>query len=286
MPRVLVTGALGNVGREVVLACGALPGLIVRTAERRFEDLRERYAQHETTAFDFTRRETWAPALKDCDYVFLVRPPPLADMSATLNPFVDVAYQNGIKHIVFLSVARASEMKWVPHRKVELNLERHGTAWTLLRPGFFAQNLQDAYRPDIIEDRRLYVPAGHGRVAFLDVRDVGEVAGRIFRDPSSFLGSAFTLTGPEALTFDEVAEMLSAELVQPIRYQAASVAGYAWHLRRRRHLDWVKIAVQTFLHVGLRKGDAEAVDPAVPHLLGKPARRLFDYIRRERSSWL
>jgi len=284
-PRVLVTGALGNVGREVVLACGAAPGLIVRAAERRYEDLRERYPQHETTSFDFTRRETWAPALKDCDCVFLLRPPPLGDMSATLNPFVDVAYQSGIKHIVFLSVMRANEMTWVPHRKVELHLERHGAGWTVLRPGFFAQNLQDAYRRDIVEDGRLYVPAAQGRVAFLDVRDLGEVVSQIFHDPCSFLGKAITLTGPEALSFDEVASVLSGELARPIRYEAASIAGYAWHLRRRRGLNWTQIAVQTFLHVGLRNGDAERVEPALPQVLGKPARRLSEYISRERSSW-
>jgi uncharacterized protein YbjT (DUF2867 family) len=286
MRRLLVTGALGNVGREVVAACAGAPDLTLRTTARRSQEALEHHPQHESVELDFTRRETWAPALVDCDYVFLMRPPPIGDMDATLKPFVDLAYQCGVEHIVFLSVARADQMKWVPHRKVELHLmERHGKAWTLLRPGFFAQNLQDAYRLDIVEDNRLYVPAGNGRVAFLDVRDAAEVAGLIFREPARFSGEALTLTGPEALTFDDVTSVLSTELGRSIRYQAASIPGYAWHLKSRRRLGWMQTVVQTFLHVGLRKGDAETVDPTIGRLLGKPARTLSDYVRQRAAIW-
>ena len=56
---------------------------------------------------------------------------------------------------------------------------------TLLRPGFFAQNLQDAYRRDIREEPRLHVPAGRGRVAFVDLRDPGEVAAMALIDPAA-----------------------------------------------------------------------------------------------------
>ena len=145
MQRVLVTAALGNVGREVATVCAAR-GFRVRVADRRDAELRERFAQAEVARFDFQDRSTWAAALQDCDFVFLLRPPPISDMGATLNPFVDAAYEAGVKHIVFLSVAGAERMSWVPHRKVELHLARTGRSFSVLRPGFFAQNLQDAYR--------------------------------------------------------------------------------------------------------------------------------------------
>lgn len=131
-----------------------------------------------------------------------------------------------MRHVVFLSVAGAERRSWVPHRKVEVHLEKVGTAWTILRPGFFAQNLADAYKADIVEDHRLYVPAGDGKVAFLDVRDIGAVTAEIFtRD--AFRGRALTLTGPEAVTFSDVARLLTEILATPIRYEPASVLGYA-----------------------------------------------------------
>jgi len=284
MTRVLVTAALGNVGREVAREC-AQRGLTVRVAGRSEAELKARFPALGSVRFDFLDRETWAGALAGCDAVFLLRPPPLGDMTTTLNPFVDAAYAAGARHIVFLSVAGADRMKWVPHRKVELHLESTGPAWTVLRPGFFSQNLQDAYRRDIVEDGRLYVPAADGRVAFLDVRDAAEIAARIFEDPSAFRQKALTLTGPEAIPFARVAELLSGALGTTIRYEPASVLGYVWHLRTKRKLSWMQVIVQTVLHVGLRRGDAEAVEPTVEQLLGRPPRSLADYIAREADVW-
>lgn len=188
-----------------------------------------------------------------------------------------------MRHVVFLSVAGAERRSWVPHRKVEVHLEKVGTAWTILRPGFFAQNLADAYKADIVEDHRLYVPAGDGKVAFLDVRDIGAVTAEIFtRD--AFRGRALTLTGPHAVTFSDVARLLTEILATPIRYEPASVIGYVRHLRRRG-LSWTQCAVQTILHVGLRRGDAEVVDPTVEQILERPPTALRDYIARTSSVW-
>ncbi len=283
-PRVLVTAALGNVGREVAREC-AQRALNVRVVGRSVAELAARFPTFEAARFDFLDRSTWPGALAGCDFVFLLRPPSLGDMDLTLNPFVDAAYAAGVAHIVFLSVAGADRMKWVPHRKVELHLESSGQAWSVLRPGFFAQNLQDAYRRDIVEDARLYVPAGAGRVAFLDVRDAAEVAARIFESPDAFRTKLLTLTGPQAITFDRVAELLTAALGRPIRYRAASVLGYAWHLRFRRKMSWTQVVVQTILHVGLRRGDAERVDSTVEEMLGRKPRSMAEYIEHATSLW-
>ena len=131
----------------------------------------------------------------------------------------------------------------------------------------------------------MYAPAGSGLVAFLDVRDAAEVAARIFTAPREFRGRALTLTGPQALGFAEVAQMLSAALGRSIRYQAASIFGYGWHLHASRALPWAQVAVQTYLHWGLRLGDAAKVDPTVEQVLGRPATSLPRYISRSLAAW-
>jgi uncharacterized protein YbjT (DUF2867 family) len=284
MARILVTTAMGNVGREVAREC-IDRGFDVRVSARDINRLKASYPRQDAARLDFSDRATWSSALSGCDRLFLLRPPPLGDMQTTLNPFVDAAYDAGVGHIVFLSVAGADRMKWVPHRKVELHLMAVDKGWTILRPGFFAQNLEDAYRRDIVEDDRLYVPAGSGRVAFLDVRDVGAVAGLVFQDPGRFQAQALTLTGPSAIGFDEVAAVLSTTLGRPIRYRPASILGYARHLRAARGLPWMQIIVQTFLHVGLRRGDAEQVVPTVEELLGRPPHSLREYVERMAEAW-
>ena len=234
---------------------------------------------------DFQDPTTFTSATEGCTALFLLRPPPIADMKATLNPFVDVARANGVQQVVFLSVAGAGKNKLVPHHAVEVHLGARTGDWTVLRPGFFAQNLGDAYRRDIVEDNRLYVPAGRGRAAFVDVRDVAEIAAGALLEPAPHAGKAYTLTGPAAVSFEEAAAILTEAVARPIRYQPATVAGYALHLRRRG-MPAAQIAVQTILHVGLRFGQAEATDTTLATLLGRPGRTLREYVADHVATWI
>ena len=281
----LITTALGNVGKQVVRACEA-QGLRLRLSDRNPAACTAAYPDHEAVALDFTQPSTWAAAVRGCAQVFLLRPPAISKMEQTLNPFIDTAYAAGVQHIVFMSVAGAERMKWVPHHKVEVKLAACGRRYTLLRPGFFAQNLQDAYLRDINEDNRLYVPAGSGKVAFLDVYDVGDVAARVFAEPAAYAAKALHLTGPEAIMFFDVARLLSEHLNRRVTYRPASVPGYTWHLHHRRRLNWMQVLVQTILHVGLRRGDAESVSPTVKEILGRPPLSMATYIESALDKWL
>ncbi|WP_163989179.1 NAD(P)H-binding protein [Pyxidicoccus caerfyrddinensis] len=282
--RVLVTGALGTVGREVLRALAAR-GIAARAADRSVERARGVLGpEADVVALDFLDARTFQPALAGCDALFLLRPAALSDVKSTLNRLVDMAVAGGIRHLVFLSVAGADTNKLLPHHAVERHLEQSRTGWTLLRPGFFAQNLGDAYRRDIVEDGRIYVPAGSGSVAFVDVRDVAEVAARVFAAPKAHASRAYTLTGPEHFTFLEVAETLTEALGIHVRYQSASMPGYLLHLARRG-LPASQVLVQTVLHAGLRSGQAARVDPTLTRLLGRPGRTVRDYVHDHVSLW-
>jgi uncharacterized protein YbjT (DUF2867 family) len=188
-----------------------------------------------------------------------------------------------VQHIVFLSVAGAETNRLVPHHAVEQALARSG-GWTVLRPGFFAQNFGDAYRRDIVEDGRVYVPAGRGRVAFVDVRDLGDLAARILEAPSAHEQRGYTLTGGEAIDFASAASWLSEALGRRVRYEPASIVGYVRHLRGRG-MPWAQIGVQTVLHAGLRFGQAERVDPTLARLLGRAPRTVREYVQDHRDLW-
>lgn len=273
---ILVTGATGNTGREVrrALRERALP---CRAGVRRPSAPTE-------VALDFRDRATWDDALAGCRGVFLLRPPAIADVEETLLPFVDRARALGAAQVVFLSVAGAEKNRFVPHHAVEAHLQASDSPFTILRPGFFAQNLQDAYREDIRDDDRLFVPAGRGRATFVDLHDVADVAAAAFADPDAHHRAAYTLTGPESLTFAEVARILSEELGRPIRYEPASVPAYLRHLRRRG-LGWGQALVQTTLHLLLRLGQSKTVDPTLERLLGRRPRTLRTYVREHAAVW-
>ena len=279
---VLVTGSSGSVGSAVV-GCLRDRHIRFRICARKPDILLPR-DDVEVVPFDFLDPSTFHDAVRGCDAVFLLRPPAVSNTSTTLNPFLDVAWAQGVRQVVFLSVAGAANNPLVPHHAVENHLQLGPEGWTILRPGFFAQNLGDAYRDDIVHDHRLFVPAGSGRAAFVDVRDVAQVAVDALIDPASHRGRAYTLTGPEALSFADAACILSSELCRKIIYQPATIPAYFSHLRRRK-LPFGQVLVQTILHVGLRFGQAKTVDDTLARLLGKNPRSLRTYVRDHRSLW-
>ena len=209
---ILVTGASGTVGREVVKAL----------VERQ-EPVRAAYRSRpqnvpagvESVALDYDRPETIAPALRGVDTLFL--------LSTTVAPevrVVDEAARAGVKRIVKLSVLGAPEgpfefARW--HRPVEQHIEASGLAWTHLRPNGFMQNLINYKGETIRAQSALYASVGEAAISHVDARDIGAAAARVLTE-SGHEGQAYDLTGGAALTYAEVAEALSAALGRTIRY--------------------------------------------------------------------
>jgi uncharacterized protein YbjT (DUF2867 family) len=283
---VLVTGASGNVGKEVVAALhDKYPDITTRLATRKKQSVSKYETNTETVHLNFRNPDSFSPALQNCSSVFLLRPPDISNTPDTLNKFITSARQADIKQIVFLSVAGAADFILVPHHAVEQQLRRGSDDWTILRAGFFAQNLATAYKEDINQDDRLYLPAGNGEVAFVDLRDVGQVAAHALVTPSEHAGMTYTLTGSKTYTFEEVAQLLSEHVGRMINYDQASVLGYLYHVITRKKLGFLQSLVQTVLHTGLRFGQAKKVDPTLAELLNRKPYDLEDYIRDHKDIW-
>ncbi len=281
---VLVTGSTGNAGSAVV-AAGLARGLAVRAAVRHVSSFQVAGGA-EPVRFDFADAATWDAALSGASGVFLLMPPGLGRLRDTILPFIERVRDRGASPIVYMSVQGAEDSRVLPHRTIETALMDGPKDWTILRPGFFAQNIGGPYRDDIREDSRIILPAGRARVAFLDVRDLGEVAADILAQPDRHLGQAYTLTGQEAPDFAEVAQVLSEEVGRPVRYEPASVPAYLRHLRTGRGLSWPQALLYARLHVGLRWGEGNRPTPDLPRLLGRPPRTVRDYVHDHRDLWL
>lgn len=120
-------------------------------------------------------------------------------------------------------------------------------------------------------------------VSWVDSRDLGEAAALAFvREEAR--DAAWTLTGSDTRTFDEVAETLTRVLGRAIRY-TAPVAGYVWHLRRRRNLSWSETVVYTVLQTAIRMGAENRIDPTLEQVLGRKPRTIADTIRDRAALW-
>ena len=126
--------------------------------------------------------------------------------------------------------------------------------------------------------------AEEGRVAFVDTEDVGAVGARALID-GILDGKAVTLTGSLALSFDNIAVLLSEALNRPIVYKRASIPGFFCHRLFRRGAGLMEAVIITALHTGLRRGDAEVVSPELEAMLGRPATSVAKVITRYLDAW-
>ncbi len=214
---ILVTGAAGTVGGEVVRGLQAA-GAVFKVAyrKRRVEGL-------DGVALDLDRPETIAPALAGCNTVFLLS----NDATPELN-LVRAAPAAGVRRIVKLSVWGAADeafefARW--HRPVERALEASGLRFTFLRPNGFMQNVVNHMGATIREQSAFYQPDGEARISHIDARDIGAVATRVLTEDGHD-GRAYTLSGPEGLTYHEMAATLSSVLGRTITYVPLSPEDY------------------------------------------------------------
>lgn len=262
----LVTGAGGNVGREV---CAELlrRGVPLRAAARDERDAAAVPGGVTWVPFDFMRPETYAAALEGVDRVFLMRPPHMAE-AAAFDSFIVAMRAAGVRQVAFLSLLGVEKNPLVPHHAIEKRLRESGLGWTMVRPAFFMQNLTTTHLADL-RAGCIVVPAGNGRTSFIDVRDIGAVAALTLAE-DGHVGKAYSITGGEALTYDECAALLSEASGRRIVYTRPSGREFARHMAAQGFPpDYVRVMRGIYLVCRLHM--AGRITDELPRLLGRPA---------------
>jgi uncharacterized protein YbjT (DUF2867 family) len=288
MTAVLVTGATGNVG-SAVLDRLLSRGATVRAASFEPLDHPARRAGAERGALqarlDFTDERSWAAAYEGVEVMFLLRPPHLSRPQTQMAPSLEAARDAGVRHLVLLSLQGADRNRVVPHARLEAWLRGSGMTWTFVRPSFFMQNLTTTHVSDVRDRDELLLPAGHGRTAFVDVEDVAAVAAEALLHPAAHVGRAWTPTGPQALTYDEVTRTLSDVLGRRVRYRPASLPRYAAHARRELGMPWAMVAVTAAIYSVARFGGAAGLTDDVRTVTGVEPVSFAQFAAREAGAW-
>jgi uncharacterized protein YbjT (DUF2867 family) len=280
---ILVTGATGNVGAEVVrLLCqDSQP---VKVALRDCNAVNDAFsAEVERVHFDFEKPETFRPAFQDVSKLFLMRPPAVADTKQSINPALDAAKEAGVQQVVFLSIQGAEKNPVVPHAQIESYIQSIGLPYTFLRASFFMQNLSTTHQPDIKNYREIFVPVGNGRTSFIDVRDIAAVAAKTLTE-TGHENQAYELTGGEALDYYEVARIFTKVLGRSIIYTDPSIILFAFRMYQRG-LKPAFILIMIAIYTTARLGLAERVTEDTKNLLQREPISMEKFVEDYQSCW-
>lgn len=269
MNKILVTGATGTVGRKLIrqLRAGGLPFRALVRSHEKGKALDCEYA-----VGDFDQPQTLDSALDGIDALFLNGPggEPLLRQQI---PAIERARAAGVKRIVKLSArgADASSKSAFSrfHGQVERVLADSGVAWSVLRPGSFMQNLL-RNAAVVRSEGKIYGAYQDGRVALVDVEDVAACGLLLLRNDDR-AGRVFTLSGPEAASFPQIAAKLANALGKPVSYEDLPPEQMVAKLKSNG-----TPAAFAEVMVGLMRqyatGAAAEVTSAISELLGRPAR--------------
>ncbi len=273
MDPIVVTGATGSLGGRVarrLAAAGVPQRLLVRDAARA-----PRLPGAEVAVAEYGDPDAVRRALDGALTVLMVSASESPDRVDRHRAFVDAAAAVGVGHLIYTSFAGAAEDAVFTlardHWATEEHIRTSGPAYTFLRDNLYA----DFLRFMVGDDGVLRGPAGDGRAAVVAQDDIADAAAAVLRDPAPHAGRTYDLTGPEALSFAEIAAVLSRVTGRAVRYQPETVTEAYASRASYGAPDWqVDAWVSTYTAVAA--GELATVSPDVEQLTGHPATSLAE----------
>ena len=213
---ILITGASGNVGREVLKQIAAT-GVPVRATFQSVGQAAIAPSGVDIVTMDYNQPETLQKALQGIDRVFLVGPP-TPNLPALERKAIDEIKRSETRCVVKLS-AMGGRGATFPrqHADSEDYILSAGLTYTFLRPNGFMQNFINYNAGTINTQNAFYGSQGEGKVSHIDIRDIAASAVKVLTE-KGHENKAYTLTGPEAISNAQVAEILSDDTGREIKY--------------------------------------------------------------------
>jgi uncharacterized protein YbjT (DUF2867 family) len=282
MKQVLVTGATGKIGRQLVLRLAAYDDIAVRAFVRSAEKAAPlRVGRVVLAQGTFENAQAVSTAVDGIDTLVLITAanPNAADQASAL---LDAAKGAGVRKIVRVSILKAAVDGPTAvtrlHGRTDNEIQTSGLTFTILRPPFFMQNLLFMTAHSIASEGKLYFGIGDGKLGMIDGRDVVDCA-----DQSAVSDThdnqVLTLTGPESISFHDVADRLTNVLGRPVRYVPVLAEAVEQSLRAVGVGEWYAQVMRDLCKAyGENWGDVTT--DSVARVTGHPPRS-FDTFARE-----
>jgi uncharacterized protein YbjT (DUF2867 family) len=273
--RILVTGASGNIGRELVAQLKA------RGADFAVMSSKAGAAR---VHGDFADRASLERAFKGFDTLFLLLPL-VPNKVALAENAIAAAQSAGIRHIVRSSGLGADAQSPGALARLQGTIDAlvagSGIAHTFIRPAGFMQNWVN-FAAAQLKAGTYHAPHGNGAQSLIDTRDIAESAAVILMNPSAHAGRAYNLTGGESLTNQQMLDIIGKAAGHPIAYVDVpeSAAREAMAGMPPVMIDWF-----LSLHHAIKQGWAAGISDDVRALTSHVPRRLADFAADNANAW-
>lgn len=272
--RVLVTGGTGKTGSLVVKNLAAR-GVDVRIATRKV-------ATPEQVRFEWGDTASYRAALDGVDAIYLVAPTDRSDHLPVMRPLLEQAVEHGVAQLVLLSASSLPEggpMMGEVHSWLRANAPR----WVALRPSWFMQNFITQHLPSIVNEGCIYSATQDGRIPFIDAADIAAVAVEALIDPT-FRSGERVMTGPEALSYDEVADRITAAAQRSVRHCRLSVDELASRYTGLGMAEQYAYALAR-MDDAISHGSEDRTTMEVERITGRKPTRIIEFLAAHREAY-
>ena len=280
---ILFTGLTGAVGTEIIKL---LPeyGISARGLVRNLDKAEAiRQAGVEVVGGDLEDRECRERGFAGMRTAFLL----MANSRQQLElekSFVDAAVEAGVGHIVKMSANGADSTALLKryHGDTEQYIRESGLRYTLIRPNFFMQNMLHIAGSIVAEDT-FYMPMRDGQVGIIDVRDVARFILDVLTRPGHE-DKTYEITGPELVSFHDIADQLSEVMGREIRYVDQPAAEFKQSLLQWVPDDWYVGTVSELFEL-IAQGSGALLNDEYTQVTGRAPTTLRRFFRDYSSSF-
>lgn len=229
MPRIVVSGASGNLGRKITAELRAQlpPGQLAvttRTPDRLAALAAQGVVVH---AANYRDRTSLEAAYRGADALMLISGLDVTHRVPEHRNAIEAAKRAGVRHIVYTSVAgihpRNPTLSASDHIVTEADLRACGLGYTILRDATYAEVFPTVAAAPALRSGRFHHVRGNGRFAPVSRRDIARCAARCLLEPDLHRGATYEISGPELLTFRQVVALMSTNFGVPIEYIECTV---------------------------------------------------------------
>jgi len=278
--KILVMGATGNIGSHLVeLLKEKGADFVAATSEDFIQGV-------DSVSIDFADVTSLEKAMHGISTLFMLLPVHPDSVQWGRN-IIKAAKKSGVSHIVRSSSHVAYKapsydfMKLI--RTTDEDVINSGLAYTIIAPQYFMQNFSNFFADDY-KNGTLYLPAGKGKIAWIDVRDIAAVSAKVLQNPKMYDHKTLTITGSESLSYDEAIGQMNEVLGKQAKYIEVPDDAAINAMQELQFPDFL-INVMMDLNHAISEGSADEVTQTVETITGKKPISFKQFIADYKEIW-